>query len=257
MSSISQISNVIPASERFLRGPQTTPKTAKDDLRRHLSFGTDAISHILVAAKCPERFRSYIDCLVGLSDGKHEFEASDNEIAARVRPEADEKLLSKGATRQWVKRAYRDFEKWQVEHGFSFVECRRGYIERHTDHEGKEIVIYHKSRYRLHILTYAERVVAEARRNPPAWAEDPLRAIEQAARAEVQRLSGNSGLGSPGRPSNGMPWYVEIKSYLKTAQTFLDKTTQAIPEGEELYGQYVGLVRNIHEQASKLVKKLQ
>jgi hypothetical protein len=54
-----------------------------------------------------------------------------------------------------------------------------------------------------------------------------------------------------------MPWFVEIRGYLKTAETFLDKTTQAIPEGAELYGQYEDLVRRIHRQVAKLVNKIQ
>lgn len=256
MSSITQKNDVSSASEMFVRQTSTiTPEAAKDKLRLHLSFGTDAINHILVAAGCPERYRSYIDCIVGLSEGRHEFEVRDKDVAARVRP--DEQSTSKGAARQWVKRTRRDFEAWQAERGVNFIECRHGYIEHHTDHAGKKSKIFHPSHYRLHILTHVEKVISEAQKSPVRWEDNPLREIELAACQEILRLSGASGWAFPGRSYNEMPWYVEIKPYLKTAATFLDKTTQAIPEGAELFGGYEDLVRRIHRQAARLLKMIQ
>jgi hypothetical protein len=224
-------------------------------LTTQLSYGTDAINFILVAAGCPERFRSYIDCLVGFSEGRHEFEARDKDVAARVRP--DEQSASKGAARQWLKRTRRDFETWQAARGFNFIECRRGYIERHTDHQGKKSKIFHASCYRLRLLANVERVISEAQKSPLRWEDNPLREIELAACKEVLRLSVGSGWAFPGRASSEMPWYVEIKAYLKTADTFLGKTTQAIPKGAELYGQYEDLVRKIHQQAARLLAMIQ
>jgi hypothetical protein len=256
MDSITRRIAASSASEMFLRQASTpTPEADKDKLRLHLSFGTDAINHILVAAGCPERYRSYIDCIVGLSEGRHEFEARDKDVAARVRP--DEQSTSKGAARQWLKRTRRDFEAWQEERGFNFIECRHGYIEHHTDHAGRKSKIFHSSHYRLHILANVEKVISEAQKNLSRWEDNPLREIELAASKEVLRLSGGSGWAFPGRSSSQMPWYVEIKGYLKTADTFLDKTTQAIPEGAELYGQYEDLVRKIHRQAARLLEMIQ
>mgnify|MGYP003286708424 CR=1 FL=1 len=173
MQSIPQHTDILLASENFLNGANSAKS---NKLRLHLSFGTDAINHILVAAGCPESFRSYIDCLIGLSEGRHEFEASDKDIAARVRP--DEQSFGRAAGRQWVKRKYGDFEAWQAQRGFNFIECRRGYMEHHTDHKGKKSKIFHPSRYRLHILAHAEKVVSEARKNALGWEANPLREID-------------------------------------------------------------------------------
>ncbi len=218
-----------------------------------LSFGTDTINHILAAANCPHGFRAYIDYLVGIASGSPEFEAADADVVSRVR--LSEKETTPNADKLWLKRLRNELDAWQQRSGVLLVECRRGYMESVLDHSGGKRKVFHSTRYYLHILNLAARVIAEARKAGQFWAANPLFAIKRAAQKEVRGLSGRPRPAFVLASRPDVPWYVGTRRDIQAAHTFMFRAVQSIPQGGALTGKNSELVDEIEELLEKLKKK--
>lgn len=234
--------------------PSEDKNSEKEEQQKlFLSFGTDAINHVLAAANCPQEFRPLIDYLVGISGGNPEFEAADGDLASRVR--LSEKETTPNADRQWLKRIRKEFEAWQERNGFLFVECRRGYCESALDPAGNRRKVFHKTRYYLHLLDRAAAVITEAQKAGQFWEANPLYAIERAARQEVKRLSSGPRPARVIAPPSEAPWYVWTRRNIQSAHTFLRMALESIPPEGELLGKNSALVDEIERQLEKLKRK--
>jgi hypothetical protein len=83
------------------------------------AFTTDAVTYILSAAGCPNKFRDYIDCLIGIADGNVEFDASDKQIERRRK--VKKSSGRKGFKEYWARDKRRDLLKWQKENDLKFT----------------------------------------------------------------------------------------------------------------------------------------
>jgi hypothetical protein len=150
------------------------------DTKEFIYF-TEAVNQIFVAADCTEEVRSYVDFLIGASEGEFEFKASDDEVAKRAVSKRDRTLAS---ARRWLKRKRDMLDEWQIQHGMEFVKCDVG-------SKNFALNIKYKSVYRLYIIQHAEVVIEEAKNDKPLWDIAPFIAIENAAKQLVQKLQAN------------------------------------------------------------------
>src|SRR4051812_31157114 len=82
------------------------------------AFTTDAVTYILSAAGCPNKFRDYIDCLIGLADGNVEFDATDKQIEGHRKVK---KSSSQKAQKQyWARDKRRDLLEWQKDNDWFY-----------------------------------------------------------------------------------------------------------------------------------------
>jgi hypothetical protein len=153
---------------------------------QEISHVTDAVSFVLVAAEVPERFRGFIDAVIGASNGDVQwFNAPDAFIGMRARGTAlhrdsDGALLveeiKKENLEKWVQRARKDFTEWQKAVGFTIIETAPG---------GKREGVSEPTRYRLPVLALASTALENARRDPD-FETKPHRALRRAASAVVK-----------------------------------------------------------------------
>lgn len=202
----------------------------KDLRAEEHSYATDATSYILLAAGCPTKFRTFIDCLIGIADGNVEFEASDQEIAARAK--GNKNSSSKSASKGWARDRRRDLNKWQKENQFNIFNFIPGGRDEHTD-------TYIKTQYELYIIDYIKQVIADARANAYLWQSNKHKAIKLAAENFVRQLQ--SQVYTPTNPSRykGDPYHVSrtrlrtAKTYIKQALDILQRFDISLPRDDE------------------------
>jgi hypothetical protein len=177
---------------RALRQLFSLPRQEDSNQPKEISNVTDAVSFVLVAAAVPEKFRSYIDAVIGAANGELEwFEAPDCYIGMRARVtathrdpnDADVLLvepLKKESMERWARRNRKDFIEWQKAAGITIIEAEPG---------GKIEGSNKPTRYRLPVLRLANETL-EAARLDQEFETNPRRALRRAAAAIVkeQRL---------------------------------------------------------------------
>lgn len=193
----------------------------KEKYGEDYSYVTDAINYILIAAECPQKFHNYIYCLIGIADGRPEFEASDSEVASRARGN-----IAKGyrnATKGWARDKRRDFVKWQDENKITFVDITPG---KKTADE------YTKSTYKLYLPKYAEQVKDEAQKNEVEFKTDRATAIQQAANGLVAELRAKAGHTTKKKNRTWISPYDEVLRQLRAARTNLKFAVSVLKQNE-------------------------
>jgi hypothetical protein len=213
-------------------------KTAHD-----LSSLVYVINQILAAADCPEKFRGYIDCLVGLSKGKYEFEAKDEDVAKHTRP--DKKGIKDDSAKRWVSRMRGELNDWQDKNGLVFIEGKPGH---------KVGIMFISSSYRLPLIKYAEQVIDEARKDI-LWRSNPQQAIRNAAQDLINKLN-------PSRVQKSLKIkrrdYREVHRGLSAARTNLEKVMKYLKDNDagihdsKTYDGHVKLIDELEQLIQEL-----
>jgi hypothetical protein len=140
---------------------------------------TNAVTYILSAAGCPTKFRDYIDCLIGIAEGKTDFIATDKQITSKRKVA---KTTDPNATnKDWARDKRRDLLKWQKENELYFLDYKEGIYNKKVNRKGP-------SHFRLHLVDYVQQVVAEAKKKKFLWKINPTTAIQQAAQEFINVL---------------------------------------------------------------------
>jgi len=140
---------------------------------KETSDRTDAIQFILKTVDCPPKVRNLIDILLGISEGRLDFETTRKEIASRLRDTYG--LVEQESAIKAVQRMLRQLKKWQEDNQLNLIEYLHG-------SRNKEGTIINKSRYHLHIIPIADEVIALAK-TYPLWDIDRAKAIDSAVMA--------------------------------------------------------------------------
>jgi hypothetical protein len=179
------------------------------------SYTTEVINFILKAADCPSKFRPFLDILIGMAEGRVEFEASDAEVAGRYRGRGQ-----MGATKQWASDKRKGLKEWQDQNGLQFVE----YI-----HGGRDKDKYISTSYKLYLPQYAEQVEAEARKNEIEWKENRDSAIFGAALDLIYKLQEDSRVTLKKKVSTkGFIPSHRVTQQLNTARTLLKQAEELL-----------------------------
>jgi hypothetical protein len=217
----------------------------KEKLVEDYSYATEAINQILVAANCPNRFRQYIDCLVGVANGNIEFEASDPMVAKRARGRLDG--ANKHANKEWAKDKRTELLKWQDKGNLKLFEHEVRDYDKSTRTRPP-------SKYRLHLLRYAEQVITKAQRNDNLWRVNRSKAIEVEAEHLVNEVLGRQVSTPKNKKYIDPPSEVKIK--IKSAKTNLEEAVKIlkkydfslIREDEQLVETIEKLIRAIRDR---------
>lgn len=214
----------------------------KGNFDEDFSFTTEAINQILVEANCPNKFRQYIDCLVGVANRKFEFEASDSELAKRARGRIGG--TNKHADKGWARDKRRDLLDWQDEGNLKLID----FFLRDYDPKTKSRP---KSLYHFHLLKYAEQVVEEARKDTISWNHNNSTAIQQAAQKLVYQVLGRQVNVPKGKkyidPSR------EVVTKIKTAGTNLKEAVRLLKKYDfQLMREDEALVKAIEASIEKI-----
>lgn len=179
------------------------------------AYTTAAINNIFVMAGCPNKFRQYIDCLIGLADKAIKFEASDKQVSTFARGRAAGGTIH--AEKGWAKEKRTDLMKWQDEGNLEIVKVE-------VQPYDSTLRMRPPTKYTLNILEYAEQVVGKAK-NTSEWGNSPLRAIYYAAEELVRDLTGRP-VNTPKEQYIDPP--SEVKISLRTARTNLKKAAEML-----------------------------
>ncbi|HJR06899.1 MAG TPA: hypothetical protein VJ842_06565 [Pyrinomonadaceae bacterium] len=216
-------------------------KTAKE--WKPTSERTDAIQYILAAADCPKQVRTLINILVGISNGFPEFETTQREIASRISGEMYSS--SDENAKQWVKRAHRELKKWQGENQLNLLEYEAG-------GRSKDKTRIYKSRYRLHIIAFADKVIARAQENH-LWDKNKQQALETEARelrdeywpipVMYHRSQGNK------KPVDELRKYLVASiTYMRKAHEILDKDKTVILLEQEVIEEFEETLKELKKR---------
>jgi hypothetical protein len=212
---------------------------------KDFSFTTEAINQILVEANCPNKFRQYIDCLVGVANKSFEFEASDLDIAKRARGRIDG--TTKHADKGWARDKRRDLLEWQAMGNLKLIDYEP------SDYDSK-MGLRPKSLYKFHLLTYAEQVVNNAQKDTNSWNRDNSIAIQRAAQELVKEVLGQQ-VNTPKGPKYIDP-PTEVKAKIRTARTNLQEAVRMLKkydfklmrDDEILVGEIEALIEKIKDR---------
>ncbi|HZT61366.1 MAG TPA: hypothetical protein VFA21_22355 [Pyrinomonadaceae bacterium] len=188
----------------------------KDKLDDEYTYRIAAISQIFVKANCPDKFHKYIFCLVAVADQDYVFQASDATVATHARG----KIEGGGthADKGWARDKRRELSDWQNDGNLELVGIEV------QDPDTKT----HKrppTKYTMHILKYAEQVVAAAKQSDLNWQLSSSAAIERAADELVADLLGR-------RVNVQQKKYLhppsEVVAMIKNARTNLKKAAEML-----------------------------
>jgi hypothetical protein len=180
------------------------------------SLITETINYILLAADCPQKFRTYIDCLIGIGNEKIKFDASDSEVARQAKGIGAN--VGKGASKGWARDRRRDLMKWQEEKNILLVKIVPG----KRDSGSQE---YTKSSFTLHLLEYAKQVISEANDKKIPKYGNRSTVLRQTANDLVDKLRS--------QPINAknLSYFdppTEVLKNLRSARTNLEKATRLL-----------------------------
>lgn len=195
------------------------PLTAEDIAR-----AMDAMNFALVAFNVPDRFRPYIDALIGASGGSMDwFEASDIEIAQRARNVTALGLKEK-SLEKWTQRFREDFAEWAQAYKTALVEAMPG---------GKREGVNYKSRYRVAAIFRIAIETDRRARALPFYSKQPKRAMRKASAAVY--LEHRAKLDNPAKRQRFKPARRTTDTFRKLIDTHLDNLCgQALIEHRDL-----------------------
>ena len=157
---------------------QSSPTELESSSERTISQSLEAVTFILVRAKCPIEHRAYIDAVLGAADGRDDwFQASDLEIGKRMLG-AETYVTSSAGLKKRVQRHRKSLTEWQEREGYGFIEADPG---------GKRDGAYHKTQYRVPILAAAADVLRKAQLDHH-WTSRPAKALSNAAKTVLPSL---------------------------------------------------------------------
>jgi hypothetical protein len=155
----------------------TSNQSNKD--QEEFAYTTEAVTAILSAADFPKTLRDYIDCLIGIAGKDVEFDATDLQIEKRRKSIKSSGV--KGKKEYWARDRRRSLLKWQRENHFLFLEYKQGdYIKK----LGKRAPAH----FKLYLVAYVQRVIAEAKKKKLFWNLDKLQSIKFAAKELIDEL---------------------------------------------------------------------
>jgi hypothetical protein len=222
--------------------PPHEPLTAEEIAR-----ATDAVNFALVAFGVPERFRLYIDALIGASGGSMDwFEAADIEIGQRARQATAQKLKDQSIAK-WTQRQREDFnQEWQLPYKITLVETMPG---------GKVDGQYYKTRYRIAGVFHVAIETDKQARVMPFFEKQPKRALRKAAAAVYLEFQDKlSELPKRQRFRRPRP---TCETYLKLINTYVEKLCgQAIIENQDLGQLLQPILLNIQGKCELLINSL-
>src|SRR5947209_5813729 len=137
-------------------GMQVSDENDNKEQVEEFAETTGAVTYILSTAGCPVKFRDYLDCLIGIAGKNIEFRTTDKQIESQRKVYKSGK--SKSANKYWARDKRRDSLEWQKENDLVFL----GYKEGDYDSKLKK---REPSYYKLYLVDYVQRVIAEAKKN--------------------------------------------------------------------------------------------
>lgn len=217
------------------------PLTAEDIAR-----ATDAMNFALVAFNVPDRFRPYIDALIGASGGSMDwFEASDIEIAQRARNVTALGLKEK-SLEKWTQRFREDFAEWAQAYKTALVEAMPG---------GKREGVNYKSRYRIRAIFQIAIEVDRRARAFPFFDKQPKRAMRKASAAVY--LEHRAKLDNPPKRQRFKPGRRTCDTYVKIINTALENLSgRALIEHRDLPTLLMPILLNIQGKCELLNNSL-
>jgi hypothetical protein len=147
--------------------------------QEEFAYTTDAVTAILSAADCPKKFRDYIDCLIGIASNNVEFDATDKQIEEHRKSIKTSGV--KGKKQYWARDKRRDLLTWQKENHFIFLDFEKSDYDPKLGRRGA-------SHFKLYLVDYVQRVIAEAKKKKPFWNLDRVQAIKIAAKELIDEL---------------------------------------------------------------------
>lgn len=233
-------------SEEFLREVGMSGIDDKDNKEQaeEFAFTTDAVTYILLAAGCPNKFRDYIDCLIGLAGNKVEFDTTDKEI------ERHRKILklsnSRNVKAYWARDRRRDLLKWQKDTDFKLLDIKRGKYDSPT----KTTLPSH---YKFYLIEYVQQVIANAKKDTD-WEDNKALALNQAAQELINNLRVQP-KDKPEEVSYINP-HNEVVRILRTVETHLAEAVRLQKRYDfGLYKDNEALVNSIEDSLSIIRKK--
>ncbi|HEX8177263.1 MAG TPA: hypothetical protein VF543_19395 [Pyrinomonadaceae bacterium] len=202
------------------------------------SARTDAIQYILAVVNCPQSVRRLINILVGVSEGRIEFETTRKEISSRIKGT----VVDKAAT-DLVKSAHKQMKRWQEEKELNLVEYEPGYKEKQTGR-------LHKSRYYLHIFPLADKVIEYAQKEK-LWASDRAQALEMAAEEYLSSFCPQAIMYHRSR-SHKLSESKEIEKYVRTGITNLKKAMDILDKDKST----ILLERSVIDELEQTLEEL-
>lgn len=208
------------------------------------AYTTNAVTYILSAARCPTKFRDYIDCLIGIANGKIEFDATDKQIESRRK--VVKSRGGKGVKEYWARDRRRGLLKWQKENDFYLLEYKEGDYDKKLNRRGP-------SHFKLYLVEYVQQVIAEAKKNKLFWDSDRAMAIKQAASKLVNELKAQT-------PEEEEDSYIDVHTEvirkLKSAKTNIANALGYLEKYEfELSDYDEPLVTSIENLLAKIRKR--
>ncbi|MBO0722326.1 MAG: hypothetical protein J2P41_15980, partial [Blastocatellia bacterium] len=172
----------------------------------------DTINFALITWGVPEKFRSYIDALIGASRGSTDwFEAADIEIGQRARPVSTTGLKEKSIER-WTMRQRDEFAEWQQAYGVTLIETMPG---------GMKGGIKYKTRYKLENLFEIALEIAHRARSSRGYDTNPKRCMRKAAEAVYKEFK--SRLNDPPKRQRFKNHYQDSETCLTVIRTYIEK----------------------------------
>jgi hypothetical protein len=210
-------------------------------------YATEALNQILVAADCPDDVRSFIDYLIGFSNGREEFEGVDSDVAKYMQTE--DRRDNEKAAKSFLQRRRKKLEDWQEKNSVVFVVCIHGGRDKNR--------VYYPSRYQLPILNLIEMVMNKAQEKVALWEKQPLVEIKKAAQ-DLIKLHKADLLKNIIRTPYIRPPYVEMKQRSSAVKTHLEKMSKLSKTGNLKFGidereldemeAYINLIRENNTQ---------
>jgi len=204
----------------FSERPNMTNENVADKISDKTHF-IEAITQILKAVNCPSINRNFIDILIGYGEGKNKFDIYDIQLGRR----ADNPNSSRNdnSARKWVQRNRNKLQTWQEQNKIYLIEFKPGYQKG----EGKDFVNV-PSRYYLHIVEYANQILADAQKDN-YWDKSPSGAIERAAIKKAKNIITTPIIFRPRKPKKKEA-SEQIKTKLSSALTLIEKAIELADE---------------------------
>ena len=179
-----------------------------------LSNHTDILSLILAEVGMPADFRGFVDAVLGVSEGRYEFECGDYEMGNRLPTRGQ--TTAPDSIKKRAQRYRTPFETWQGKAAMVLIE---------VEHGGEKQGVRYKTLYRLPLLQ--------------AWAE-AVRLVEQgdATKKDAAKIVARKLVGKPTAKSRGNKRRTDGRSLLsrnmKAAVTLAAKSLElAIERGDD------------------------
>ncbi|HEX3560728.1 MAG TPA: hypothetical protein VHU19_16100 [Pyrinomonadaceae bacterium] len=205
------------------------------------AYTTNVVTYILSAAHCPVKFRDYIDCLIGIAGKEIEFSTTDKQIESRRK--VFRSNTNKGVNRYWARDKRRDLLKWQKENNLVLLDYKEGKYNSKLNRRAPSV-------YKLYLVEYVQRVIAEAKKNKLFWDSDRVMAIKMAAQRLIDELRARP-KEEPEKDYIDPP--AEVLRKLRTAKTHIEEAIRLLKKYDfQIYKEDEPLVASIEKLLSKI-----